>query len=190
MKTLKIRSREDWRKWLADNYAKEVEIWLVFQKKHTGVSNVPYEVTVEEALCFGWIDSIIKRLNENQYVRKYTPRKPGSPWSQLNQARAKKMIRAGCMTGAGLILINEAKSSGEWGQMRTRPRIQEDAIPQELLNALSGNPNAERHFHALAPSYLKHYVMWVALAKRAETRLRRVLEAIQKLERGERLGLK
>jgi len=90
----------------------------------------------------------------------------------------------------GDALINEAKSSGEWGQKRTRPQIPADEIPQEFRNALAGNPEAEKNFHALAPSYRKHYILWIALAKRAQTRLRRVQEAIHKLERGERLGLK
>ena len=190
MKMLDVRTRKDWRQWLAKNHAKETEIWLVFHKKHTGVSNVPYEETVEEALCFGWIDSIIKRLDENRYARKYTPRTPGSPWSELNKARAEKMIKEGRMTDAGLALIHEAKSSGEWGQKRSRPHIPADEIPQEFRDALAGNPEAEKNFSALAPSYRTHYILWIALAKRAETRQRRVEEAIQKLERGEQLGLK
>jgi uncharacterized protein YdeI (YjbR/CyaY-like superfamily) len=190
MKTLDVIRREDWRQWLVENHTKETEIGLVFHKKHTGESGVPYEETVEDALCFGWIDSIIKRLDEERFARKYTPRKPGSPWSELNKARAEKMIKEDRMTDAGLALINEAKSSGEWGQKRSRPHIPTDEIPQEFRNALADNPEAEKNFHALAPSYRKHYVLWIALAKRAQTRLRRVQEAIQKLERGERLGLK
>jgi uncharacterized protein YdeI (YjbR/CyaY-like superfamily) len=129
-------------------------------------------------------------MAECPYARKYTPRNPGSPWSELNRARAERMIKQGRMTDAGLALVNEAKRSGEWGRKRTRPHIPADEIPRELRGALAGNPEAKRNFSALAPSYRRHYVLWVAMAKRAETRLRRVQEAIQKLERGERLGLK
>jgi uncharacterized protein YdeI (YjbR/CyaY-like superfamily) len=190
MKTLEIQSREDWRKWLAKNSAKESQVWLIFYKNHTGKSNVPYDATVEEALCFGWIDSIIKRLDENRYVRKYTPRQPASLWSELNKARAEKMIKTGRMKKAGLDRINEAKLSGSWSQKRTRPHIAKDEIPRELTNALASHPEASRHFNAMAPSNRKHYVIWIAMAKRAQTRERRAREATQKLERGELLGLK
>jgi uncharacterized protein YdeI (YjbR/CyaY-like superfamily) len=114
MKTLDVRKRENWRRWLSKNHAKETEIWLVFYKKQTDVSSVHYEESVEDALCFGWIDSIIKRLDNDRYARKFTRRKSGSQWSEHNKARAKKMIKAGRLTNAGLALINDAKSSGEW----------------------------------------------------------------------------
>ena len=190
MKKLRVITREKWRQWLVENHTRGTEIWLVFFRKHTGVANVPYEDTVEEALCFGWIDSIVKRLDEERYARKYTPRKPGSRWSEINKTRAEKMDAAGLMTAAGLALIDEAKSSGEWGQKRTRPHGSVDEIPQELCDAFADYPDAERNFLALAPSYRGHYILWIGSAKRSETRLRRTQEAIGKLERGERLGLK
>ena len=142
------------------------------------------------ALCFGWIDSIVKRLDEKRYARKYTPRKPGSRWSEINKTRAEKMGAAGLMAAPGLALIDEAKSSGEWGQKRTRPQASMEEIPQELRNAFADSPDAERNFLSLAPSYRGHYILWIASAKRPETRLPRTQEAIGKLERGERLGLK
>jgi uncharacterized protein YdeI (YjbR/CyaY-like superfamily) len=110
------------------------------------VANVLYEDTVEEALCFGWIDSIVKRLDEKRYARKYTPRKPGSRWSEINKTRAEKMGAAGLMAAPGLALIDEAKSSGEWGQKRTRPQASMEEIPQELRNAFADSPDAERNF--------------------------------------------
>lgn len=165
-------------------------MWLVFYKKDTGRPGVPYEATVEEALCFGWIYSIIKKLDQRRYARKFTPRTSGSAWSQLNKARAERMIRDGRMTAAGLRMIEEAKSSGEWARLRSPPRIPADKIPGEFSKALTGHPAVTKTFLALAPSYRKHYVIWIASAKKPETRSRRTVEAIRKLERGERLGLK
>src|SRR3954471_13813154 len=137
MKTLDVRTRDAWRRWLAKNHAKESEIWLVFHKKHTGVDCVAYEDSVEEALCFGWVDSLIKQLDGDRYARKYTPRKATSVWSESNKARAEKMIRAGLMTDVGLALIEAAKSSGEWKQKRTQPRLTVNDTPPELQSALA-----------------------------------------------------
>ena len=109
-----MTTRGDWRTWLERNHDAQSEVWLVFYKKHTGKPTIPYDSAVEEALCFGWIDSIIKRVDNERYVRKFTPRKGRSIWSKLNKKRASKMIREGRMTEAGLKMIDEAKKSGEW----------------------------------------------------------------------------
>ncbi len=190
MKTLEVKTRAEWRQWLVENHATETELWLVFRKQSTGAPSVPYEDTVEEALCFGWIDSIIKRLDEDRYVRKYTPRKPGSVWSVPNRRRIDKMIKAGLMTPPGLAPIEAAKASGDWEKSSTRPEVQLDVVPQELADALAGNAQAGEFFQTLAPSYRRIYILWIATAKKPETRQRRTAEAIQKLERGEKLGLK
>ncbi|MBT3375403.1 MAG: hypothetical protein HN742_14425 [Lentisphaerae bacterium] len=190
MNELRVNTRKQWREWLVDNHARKKGVWLVFHKKHTGIEDVPYEETVEEALCFGWIDSIIKRLDDDRYARKYTPRNSGSNWSKLNKDRVEKMLKAGLVTDDGLRLINEAKASGEWEQQRGRPQLPPPVMPEELRDALAENPHAKEYFLALAPSYRKDYVLWVGMAKRAETRQRRAREAIGKLSRGERLGLK
>jgi uncharacterized protein YdeI (YjbR/CyaY-like superfamily) len=190
MNTLEVKTRDDWRRWLAAHHDTESELWLVFHRKHTGLPNVPYGETVEEALCFGWVDSIIKRIDERRYARKYTPRRPGSPWSELNKARATRMIEAGRMTPAGVTLIEHAKASGEWTRRHARPDVSADEVPPELTEALAADPEADRNFRALAPSYRKRYVLWIATARRPDTRRRRTREAIQKLRRGEKLGLK
>lgn len=190
MKTLRLETRTAWRAWLAEYYATEAEIWLIFYKAHTGESNVPYGDAVEEALCFGWIDSLIKRINDDSYARKFTPRRSGSVWSKLNKTRVNKMIAEGRMTDAGLVFVNEAKVSGEWEKQRTRPSIPTDELPDELRFALETHPAAAKTFHALAPTYQKRYILWIATAKRSDTRQRRANEAIEKLERGELLGLK
>ncbi|MBD3383722.1 hypothetical protein GF407_02245 [candidate division KSB1 bacterium] len=190
MKKVKVKTGQAWRRWLIDNHDVEDEVWLVFYKKHTGVETVSYEDTVEQALCFGWIDSIIKRLDDDRYARKFTPRRPGSRWSESNKKRAEKMIQAGMMTGAGLALIEKAKSSGEWHQEHPRPDLSATDLPQEFSQALADNPAANDHFAALAPSYQRQYILWIGTAKQAATRRRRTAEAIEKLQRGEKLGLK
>ena len=191
MKTLRLETRTAWRAWLAQYHATEAEIWLVFYKAHTGEPNVPYGDAVEEALCFGWIDSLIKRIDDDSYARKFTSRRSGSVWSNSNKMRVNKMITEGRMTEAGLVFVNEAKVSGEWEQQRARPSMPAgDELPDELAIALETNSAAAKAFHALAPTYQKQYILWIATAKRSDTRQRRADEAIEKLERGERLGLK
>jgi uncharacterized protein YdeI (YjbR/CyaY-like superfamily) len=106
MKTLHVTERRDWRTWLKSHHETEKEIWLIFHKKHTGKARLAYDDAVEEAICFGWIDSIIKRRDEQTYIQKFTPRNLNSRWSSLNVERAKKMIAAGLMTAAGLAKID------------------------------------------------------------------------------------
>jgi len=190
MKTLRFETRDAWRAWLAEHHTREIEIWLIFHKAHTSEPNVPYVDAVEEGLCFGWIDSLIKRIDDDSYARKFTPRRSGSVWSELNKTRANKMIAEGRMTDAGLFFVNEAKVSGEWEQKRARPSMPTDELPDELRLALETHPVAAKTFHGLAPTYQKQYMLWIATAKRSKTRQRRANEAIEKLERGERLGLK
>ena len=192
MNELRVKTRRQWRRWLQKNHTTSKEVWLVFHKRHTGMPNIPYDAAVEEALCFGWIDSLIKKLDDERYARKFTPRSPGSVWSESNKRRAAKMMRQGQMTEAGLVRIEEARSSGEWRRVRSRPQAAAlvKRIPAELSVAFADHPRAKVNFLAMAPSYRKQYVMWIASAKRPATRRRRTREAIEKLERAERLGLK
>lgn len=190
MKTLHVETRDSWRLWLGEHHASETEIWLIFHKIHTGMPNVPYGDAVEEALCFGWIDSLIKRIDGDRYARKFTPRCPGSVWSESNKVRAEKMIADELMTDAGKVFIDEAQASGEWDRKRTRPSLPLDEVPSELSDAFRTHAKAAFAFNSLAPTYQKQYILWIATAKRVETRQRRTNEAIEKLERGERLGLK
>ncbi len=111
MKQLYVTDRDQWRDWLSQRHAAEAGIWLVFYKKGTSEPTIEYEAAVEEALCFGWIDSIIKRVDGEKYVRKFTPRKDKSNWSALNRTRAAKMMKAGKMTDVGLAKIRAAKGA-------------------------------------------------------------------------------
>ena len=188
MKQLYVTNREQWRDWLSEHYAAEVGVWLVFYKKATSRPTIQYEAAVEEALCFGWIDSIIKRVDGEKYVRKFTPRKDKSNWSALNRNRAAKMIKAGKMADVGLAKIKAAKKTGLWDQ-DGRPVITLD-MPSEFTEALAGNRKAKEYFERLAASYRKHYIGWIAAAKRPETKKRRIDESIALLEKGKKLGMK
>lgn len=190
MRKLEIATRDEWRAWLAKNHACETEIWLIFYRKHVGKRSIHYDDAVEEALCFGWIDSLIKRIDSDSYARKFTPRNSGSMWSQTNKQRVEKLVSAGLMTDAGMALVHQAQASGEWDRRRSRPTVSSDVLPDELRSALETHPAAREFFRCLPSTYQKQYVLWIATAKRADTRQRRTTEAIEKLERGERLGLK
>jgi len=185
---LYVTSRSAWREWLRENHDVRREVWLIYYKKPTGKPSIPYDDSVEEALCFGWIDSIIKKLDEERFARKFTPRKPKSRWSETNKERARRMMRNGKMAEAGLAKIKEAKKSGEWS--RTPPKRKELVISPYMKAALARNKKARENFDNLAKSYRRQYVGWISSAKREETRKRRLAEVIRLLEKNERLGMK
>jgi uncharacterized protein YdeI (YjbR/CyaY-like superfamily) len=183
-----MRSRCQWRAWLEKNHASEKELWVVFYKKHTGKASVTYDEAVEEALCFGWIDGIIKRIDDEKHMRRFSPRRRNSVWSELNKERARRMIAEGRMTEAGLAKVAEAKKNGRWDSAAApRPEPQ---VPPELRKALAENARARRHFENLAPSYRKYFVYWIATAKREETRRKRTAEAVELLAQNKKLGMK
>jgi len=185
---LHMASRGNWRSWLEKNHDTKKGAWLIFYKKHTGKPNVTYDEAVEEALCFGWIDSIVKTIDREKFARRFTPRKPDSKWSESNKKRAEKMITQGRMTKAGLELINQAKQRGQWSQNSLPPR--EISVPKYIEHALGSNKKALINFIKLAPSYRRRYIGWVDSAKKEETRKRRLAEVIGVLERNEKLGIK
>ena len=105
-KTLYITTREEWRAWLTKHYQSETEVWLIYYKKHSGQPRIPYDQAVEEALCFGWVDSIVKRIDDEKFEQKFTPRRDCTKWSTLNKRRLRKLIREGRMTEAGLAKVD------------------------------------------------------------------------------------
>ena len=187
MKKVHAKNRAEWRNWLAANHDQETEVWLVYHKKETGKESIQYEDSVEEALCFGWIDSIIKKLDETQFVRKFTPRKEDSRWSALNIRRVKKMITAGLMTEYGMRLVEIAKQSGSWDEPVQAPKLKFGVHP-DFEEALWQNPKAKDTFDSLALTYQKQYLGWIEIAKRPETRARRIQESIELLAQGRKLG--
>ncbi len=181
MRTLEVASRVEWRRWLEANHGSETEVWLVFHKRHTGVPSITYEEAVREALCFGWIDSILRRLDDRRYAQKFTPRKANSVWSTANRRRYADLARRGLLAGPGLERSPTARSGDA-------PRV--SSIPAYIRERLDGSPRARKHFDELAPSYRRAYVGWIDSAKRQETKEKRLREAIRLLAAGKKLGMK
>ena len=182
--TLYVKNREEWRNWLLNNFDSKPEIWLIYYKKHTSKPRIPYNDAVEEALCFGWIDSIIKRVDKKIYVQKYTPRKARSIWSDLNKKRAEKMIKTGLMTSAGLIKIGEAKKNGRWEEAYTSKKKVE--VPQDLKETLLANKEAINNFRNFAKSYQNMYINYINMAKKEETRIRRIRKVVEMAEKNQK----
>ncbi len=187
--TLYVTNRDDWRAWLQANHVRESEVWLIYYKKHTGQPSIPYDVAVEEALCFGWIDSTVKRIDDERYMQRFTPRKDNSNWSELNKTRARKLIAERRMTKAGLAKIS-AEVLGERIPERECVPQKEVEVPQYFKEAVIANKVAWENFNRLAPSYRKQYVEWVASAKREDTRRKRLQEAKKFLSKNKKLGMK
>ncbi len=178
--------REEWRAWLEKNHAIANEVWLLYYKRHTGRPRVPYDDAVEEALSFGWIDGMIRRIDDATYAQRFTPRRRGSTWSDLNKLRVARLVREGRMTPAGLAKVDFDLPDPH------APRQPREALPLPdwLKQELQSSPRAWANFERLPPSARRNYIGWISAAKREETRGRRLREAIELLERNERLGMK
>ena len=176
---VKATTREAWRTWLARHHATSPGVWLVFTKKHTG-KRLPYADAVEEALCFGWIDGIARRLDEDHYMQRFTPRRNVRNWSKVNLERFARMEAAGLMTDAGRTVRPR--------DLRPPPRRLQasDPTPRFVAAALAKSPAAREVFRELPPSYRRDYLRWITEAKKPETRDRRLREAIRLLESGRR----
>ncbi|MBN1505767.1 MAG: YdeI/OmpD-associated family protein [Sedimentisphaerales bacterium] len=175
-----------WRAWLAENHQSHNGLWLLFHKRHTGRSGLTYVEALEEALCFGWIDGIVKRIDGEKHMIRFSPRRKNSIWSEHNKKRVRRLIRQGRMTPTGLARVREARANGQW----TKAAVREDItiVPAELMEALARNEKARLRFESLAPSYRRQFIYWVAVARRDETRRRRIEETIELLVRNEKLG--
>jgi uncharacterized protein YdeI (YjbR/CyaY-like superfamily) len=179
---LDVRTRRQWRAWLAKHHASSPGIWLVRHKQHTGVTSMAYEDLVSEALCFGWVDSLVKRMDDDRFAIKVTPRKPTSKWSDVNRKRWNELKAAGLLTSAGLAA---APTDNTYAP---RPTIPE--LPLYIATALKTHSKAWEFFRELAPTYRRDFVVWIHTAKRPETRERRIRESIRLLAAGKKLGLK
>lgn len=180
--TLHVKTRRQWRAWLKKHHASSPGVWLVFYKAHTGVTSIPYEEMVRELLCFGWIDSIVRRLDDNRYALKVTPRRPASKWSGINRKRWRELRSAGLLAPAGLA------AAPTKNRYAPRPVIPE--LPAYIGKVLRANPGAWRFFRELAPTCRRDFVVWIHIAKRPDTRARRLRESISLLAAGRKLGLK
>jgi uncharacterized protein YdeI (YjbR/CyaY-like superfamily) len=172
--------RAAWRAWLATNGQAEREIWLIFYKKHTGTPCVSYDEAVEEALCFGWIDGLMKRMDDDRCAQRFTPRKAGSNWSESNKVRVRKLVAEGRMTPAGRETVTFPLDPAEDAPA---PRA-EPVLFADLLARLQADEVAWASFNRLPPSHRRQYVGWIMDAAKPETRLRRLAEAIAKFAAG------
>jgi len=185
---LYFKTTAEWRDWLSENQATSNGLWLIFYKKESGKPALDYEASIEEALCFGWVDSIIRNIDAEQYARKFTPRRADSKWSELNKKRIAKLIREKRLTPAGLALVEAARQNGQRNKP-DRPDISFE-ISDEFQAALAENPKARQYFRQLTPTCRKQYLVWINVARQPATRSRRIREAITLLENGRKLGLK
>jgi uncharacterized protein YdeI (YjbR/CyaY-like superfamily) len=170
------KSRKAWRAWLQKNHASSNGAWLIYAKKHTGLPSLTYNDAVEEALCFGWIDSKVNSIDDALYMQVFTPRKPTSAWSALNKARIERLVAAGLMTAAGLALVKIAKRRGTWA---AADQVDALAIPSDLRKAIDANPDAKRNWTSYSLRMRKGFLNRVAAAKRPETRARHVHDIVE-----------
>ena len=179
---VQVESRGEWRAWLEEYASSSPGIWLVTFKKKSP-SHLPYEEVVEEALCFGWVDSQARPLDENRSQQQLTPRRASSGWSRPNKQRVEKLVAAGLMTPAGLAVIDRAKADGSWSALDDVWNLIE---PEELKVALDAEPEARSRWEAFPPSARRAILEWISTAKRAETRTKRVAETVRLAAKGER----
>jgi uncharacterized protein YdeI (YjbR/CyaY-like superfamily) len=172
-------SRAAWRAWLRAHHAKSSGVWLVFLKG--AERQLPYADSVEEALCYGWIDSTMRPMDGRSYRQLFTPRKPKSTWSALNKRRAADLIAQRRMRAAGLAAIELAKRNGSWTALDA---VEALVVPPDLARALAANTKAKAFFDALAPSSRKGILYWISGVKSAERRAARIAEAISQAAKG------
>ncbi len=180
---VEVISRQEWRDWLAAHYLQKDSIWLVTYKKHTDASSVSahskrylsYDAIVEEALCFGWIDSLPRRLDKDRTMMLLSPRKPKSVWSKLNQTRVEKLVANGQMMPSGLQKVQQAKADGSWAFLDD---VEALIVPDDLATALSDNAAAAKYFEGFSPSAKKSILQWIKMAKRKQTRQQRIEKTV------------
>ena len=173
-------NRKAWRSWLGTHSSSVSEAWLVIHKKHAPPTAISLAEAVEEALCFGWIDSTLNTIDNQSYLLRFSPRRPNSIWSMSNIRRVEKLQKSGLMTNAGLAAIQAAKASGQWQAAIERENSAK--IPADLEVALCQIEGAVEAYHALPASKRKQYTYWLQSAKREETRKKRISEIIKKIQ--------
>lgn len=177
---LEFAGRAQWRTWLDEHHGGEREAWLLIHKKRAVGNALALEEAVQEALCFGWIDGLLRSVDSETYLLRFSPRKQKSIWSENNKRRAEELIRAGRMTAAGLAKIAEAEANGEWEAATTREDV--DAIPADLAQALE-RKEAGAFFGRWSVSRKKQYLHWLKSAKRPETRQKRIQTIVEAVGR-------
>jgi uncharacterized protein YdeI (YjbR/CyaY-like superfamily) len=182
---LLFATHSDWRAWLEENHAQPRGIWLKHAKKSSGKKSVSYLEAVEEALCFGWIDSQKQAYDEDYFLQKFTPRGPKSVWSKINVAKAEALIKSGKMRPAGLATINLAKQDGRWDAAYDSSST--NKIPEDFLSELDKNPKAKLFFETLNKANVYAFCWRIQTAKKPETRQARIEKFIEMLSQGQKL---
>ena len=176
---VQVESRPELRGWLQANYHRTESVWLVTFKKHVTSKHVPWDDVVEEALCFGWIDSLPRKLDADRMMLLLSPRRRGSPWSRLNKQRIEKLLAANQIMPPGLEAIQQAKQDGSW---TIYDEVEDLVIPVDLAAALALNDSAARHFYAFSDSSKKGILWWIKSAKGTDTRRTRITETVRLAE--------
>jgi uncharacterized protein YdeI (YjbR/CyaY-like superfamily) len=167
------KNRQEWRDWLHENHDKKQSVWIIYYKKKSNIPTVLYSDAVEEALCFGWIDSKAKPLDEEKFMQFFSKRKAKSVWSRINKEKVERLINEGLMTKAGFETIEKAKQNGSWTILDEAEAL---IIPQDLDDEFRNKPNAKNYFSGLSRSDKRNILQWLVLAKRPETRQKRIAE--------------
>jgi len=179
VKTFYPGNKEQWREWLQEHHENEKSVWLVFYKNKSGNPTITWSDAVDEALCFGWIDSIAKPVDDEKFVRFFSKRKTNSAWSAVNKEKVQRLIASGLMTKAGFNSIETAKQNGSWALL---DEVEALSIPMDLEQEFEKRPTAKSYFESLSKSDKKNILQWIVLAKRAETRQKRLTEIAELAE--------
>jgi uncharacterized protein YdeI (YjbR/CyaY-like superfamily) len=182
-----FKSRKEWRSWLIQNHDKSDSAWLTFHKKSSGKKGITLEESVEEAICFGWIDGKLKKIDAEKFVLRFSPRKANSVWSKINKERAERLIKSGRMTSAGLAKIESARKSGWWDKAYTNKTV--DELPADLEQALMKEKVAWENFQRFANSYRNMYIGWVNDAKTDATRQKRIQKVVEQARKNKKTTL-
>ncbi len=175
-------SRREWRAWLARHYRSEKDVWLVFYKKHTGKARIAYNDAVEEALCFGWIDSTLRRIDEDSYAQRFSPRRPNSPYSQANLERLRRLAAQGKVAKEVLSTLGDLAGPGE-------PTDKDPVMPPDILEAIKASPEAWRNFQEFSPAYKRIRIAYIVGARRRPQEFqKRLRHFIRMTEKNRQIG--
>jgi len=174
-------SGKEWRDWLKKNGRVQDAVWLLYYKKRSEKPSISWSDAVNEALCYGWIDSKKKSLDEERYIQYFSPRKPNSIWSKINKDKVKVLIDSGLMTDVGLETIRIAKENGSWTFLDS---VEQLLIPEDLEQEFLFRKGAKEYFLGLSKSMKKQLLYWIKSAKREETRKKRIIEVVDSVKDG------
>lgn len=184
VETVYAKNRKEWRRWLSKNHKKENKVNLIKYKKHTGKPSLTSKEAMEEAICFGWIDTTMKRLDEEKYMQRFSKRTGNSRWSKNTLRYGKNLIEQGKMAKAGLEAYKKGlKKKPLDHKLRKNPRT-----PGDLTKELDKNKKAKQNFMDMAPSYKRFYIWWIENAKKSDTRKRRIKQVVERVKENKKFG--